>query len=174
MSSVDHWPASVNLQGVSKKVAPPQEKNLWTLWKMTLKMVLYVLVCFSQCICCNCLCVCLVVSGVLVLMCVEINRPRKQLQSSIRNFSRTFVTIPSATEPGFVLSSVLTIILPTAAQHAGIAVCRSCQWYNARLQCDTSVRHICTKSLVLSGINQSIDRISVAPLTKHGWRRLTM
>jgi len=47
-----------------------------------------------------------------VYLYTEIMRPRKQQQpqqqSFIRNFSRTFVTVPSPTEPGFVWSSALT------------------------------------------------------------------
>jgi len=43
-----------------------------------------------------------------VCVTVAINRPRKQQQQSlIRNFSRSFVTVPSSTEPGFVLLLVL-------------------------------------------------------------------
>ena len=51
------------------------------------------------------------VSIMPVSVLVEINRQRKQQQSFIRNFTRTFVTVPSPTEPGFVFLSVLTVIV---------------------------------------------------------------
>lgn len=61
-----------------------------------------------------------------VCVTVEINRPRKQQQQSfIRNFSRSFVTVPSPTEPGFVCSSVfVTEIHCECVSSVQITACR--------------------------------------------------
>jgi len=52
--------------------------------------------------------VCVTVHMCVCLLCVNVatNQPRKeqQQQSFVRRFSRSFVTVPSPTEPGFVSS----------------------------------------------------------------------
>jgi len=83
--------------------------------------------------------VCLYISVCMwVCVTVEINRPRKQQQQSfIRNFSRSFVTVPSPTEPGFVCSSVfVTEIHCKCVSSVQISACRlECNGCRGRSGC---------------------------------------